>query len=80
MVMKMNKKDIKNKLIEKTNYNEEQCDIINEIINKHFIIGKNNKEKIKEDFISNLKISEREADNLYNICAEIIMKGMFRKE
>lgn len=65
-------------LRKKTNKSETDCIIINDILNNHFIIGHNNKEKIKTGFISKLNISEKEADELYNICAEIIVKGIFK--
>lgn len=78
MVMKMNKKDFINKLKELTNYSEENCILINEIIESHFIIGRNNKIKIMNDFIEKLKISEEKADELYNICMQIILKNMLK--
>lgn len=42
----MNKKEVIKKLGEVTNLSEEKCIIINDILEEHFIIGKNNKEKI----------------------------------
>lgn len=76
--MMKNKEYIIKCLKEKTNRSETDCIIINDILNNHFIIGHNNKEKIKSDFIGKLNISEREADKLYNICAEIIAGGIFK--
>lgn len=73
-----NKKNYVSKLMEETNKTEQECIIINDILENHFIIGKNNKEKIKEDFINKLNIDESEADKLYNICAELIVKGIFK--
>lgn len=78
MVMKMNKKDFINKLKELTNYSEENCILINEIIESHFIIGRNNKIKIMNDFIEKLKIPEEKADELYNICMQIILKNILK--
>ena len=46
MEMKMNKEEYIKVLMVKTNRSEEECIVLNEIIEKHFIIGKNNKEKI----------------------------------
>lgn len=80
MVMRMNKKEFINELIEKTDKNEQECIIINDIIESYIIIGRNNKEKIKKDFIEKLNIAEDEANKLYNICAEIIVKGVFNKK
>ena len=71
---------IKEKLKELTNRSEEEVVIIDEILNNHFIIGKNNKEKIVADFKEKLNITDEEADELYNQCSEIIVKGIFKKD
>lgn len=72
--------NIKEKLKELTNRSDEEIVIIDEILNNHFVIGKNNKEKIIVDFKEKLKITEDEADNLYNQCSEIIIKGIFKRK
>lgn len=79
MVMKRNKEQFIKNLIEKTRKSEQECVIINDILETHIIIGHNNKEKIKKDFIEKLNISEMEADDLYNACSELIIKGVFKK-
>ena len=79
MEMKMNKEKYIKVLMVKTNRSEEECIVLNEIIEKHFIIGKNNKEKIIEDIIQELHLEYKEADDLYNICIENIIKGIFKK-
>lgn len=68
----MNKTNFIKKLKEETKYNEEDCKIVNDVIESHFIIGKNNKEKILNDFINRLKIEKEEADELYNKCVSIL--------
>lgn len=77
--MKKNKDIFLEKLMENTNKSEEDCRKINEIVNSHFIIGKNNKIKMMNDFMKQLNVSEEEADDLYNICIELILKGIFHK-
>ena len=72
--------NIKEKLKELTNKSEEEVAIIDEIINKHFIIGKNNKKKIITDFKEKLSMTDEEADELYNQCSEIIVKGIFKRK
>ncbi len=72
--------NIKNKLKELINRSYEEVTIIDEILNSHVIIGKNNKEKIIADFKSKLNITEEEADELYNQCSEIIVKGIFKRK
>ena len=72
-------KNIKEKLKEVTKRSDEEIAIIDEVLNNHFVVGKNNKEKIIADFKEKLKITDEEADNLYNQCSEIIVKGIFKK-
>lgn len=78
MVMKMNKKNFIEELMKKTGKSENECIVVNEILENHFIIGHNNKDKIKKDFIEKMQVTEKDADNLYNICAELIVKGIFK--
>lgn len=78
MGMKMNKEKFISKLTEKTNKSIDECNIIYDSLNKNGIVGRKNKEKIKEDFIKELNISESEANNLYNICMEIVVNNFFK--
>lgn len=73
-------KNIKEKLKELTNKNNNEINIIDEILNNHFVIGKNNKEKIVADFKEKLNLNDEKADNLYNQCSEIIVKGIFKRK
>lgn len=73
-------KDIKEKLKELTERSDEEISIIDEILNSHFVIGKNNKQKIMLDFKEKLSINDEEADDLYNQCSEIIVKGTFKRK
>lgn len=75
-----NKKYVIEKLMEKTTYDESMCMVICDILESHFIIGKNNKEKIKESFIIKLSIDDKKADELYNTCAEIIVSSILKKD
>jgi hypothetical protein len=76
----MKMKDIKEKLKELTQRSEDEVIVIDEILNSHFIIGKNNKEKIIADFKEKLSINDDEANYLYNKCSEIIVKGIFKRK
>lgn len=71
---------IKEKLKELTQRSDEEVAIIDEILNSHFIIGKNNKKKIIADFKEKLNINDEDADVLYNTCTEIIIKGIFSRK
>lgn len=72
--------NIKEKLKEVTNRSYEEVNIIDDVLNKHFNIGKNNKKKIIEDFKDKLNLNYIEADELYNQCSEILVKGIFKKK
>lgn len=75
--MNKNRENIINELLEKTEYKKEECEQIVQILNNHPIIGRKNKEKIMTDFINTLNISKLEADALYNICMECVLKSKF---
>lgn len=75
----MNREKVISELTSKTNRSVEECNNIYEVLENHLIIGKNNKEKIKVDFMDKLKITEDEADKTYNISMEILMKYFFNK-
>lgn len=68
----MNKANFVEKLNKETGYDKEKCMIVNEVIESHFIIGKNNKAKILNDFKDKLNIDKEEAENVYNKCISIL--------
>lgn len=68
----MNKTIFLEKLGKETGYDENKCKIVNEVIESHLIIGKNNKEKILNDFTNKIDINREEADCLYNKCINIL--------
>ena len=72
----MNKNEFIKKLSEKLGYDEGKCTIINSIIEDHFFIGKNNKEKIITDLMEKLGIGQEEADRIYNTVSETIANGL----
>lgn len=72
----MNKKEVIKKLGEVTNLSEEKCIIINHILEEHFIIGKNNKEKIISDISEKLETTREESENIYELAMTIIGSGI----
>ena len=72
----MNKKEVIKKLGEVTNLSEEKCIIINDILEEHFIIGKNNKEKIISDISEKLETTREESENIYELAMSIIGSGI----
>lgn len=75
----MNKKEIIKKIGEVTNLSEEKCIIINDILEEHFIIGKNNKEKIISDISEKLETTREESENIYESAMSIIGSGIKNK-
>ena len=71
--------DIKERLKELTKRSDEEVAIIDEILNSHFLIGKNNKKSIIADFKEKLNLNDKQADELYNQCSEIIVKSILKK-
>ena len=76
MVINMNKKEFIEELVKKTNYDEDKCIIINDILEDNFIIGKKNKEKTISNLIEKLNIDKKEANNIYDISSSIIMNAI----
>lgn len=68
----MNKSEFISKLTKQTEYDEEKCILINDIIEDTFIIGKKNKEKMIEKFKNQLSINEKEANKLYELVINIL--------
>ena len=60
------------KLKDETGYSIDKCYLVNEVLESHLIIGKNNKEKTINDFIINLGIDREEAEDLYNKCIKVL--------
>lgn len=72
----MNKSEFIKLLEEKSERNENDCLIVSEILERHFIIGKKNKEKIINELQEKLNLMEKDADDLYNTISEIITMGI----
>ena len=79
MEKNMNKNEFVNQLVKQTNYSDENCLKITNILENYFLIGKNNKNKIIKDLMTQLMISNEEADELYNISTNIITTQIKRK-
>ena len=75
----MNKKNFIEKLQKETGFSEDCCIEVNDVLESHFLIGKNNKEKIINDFIIKLRLNEEEAESLYNKCVSILGEEMKNK-
>lgn len=78
MVMKMNKSEFIKRLKEETNYSEDRCVLVNDILENNFIFGRKNKQKIIHDLILK-SFTEDEAENIYDISMNIIMSEVKNK-
>ena len=74
-----NKTEFICELKKQTNYSNEQCIRIINVLENNFLIGRNNKIKIINDLIENLNFSAEEANNVYNISSNIIVSEVKRK-
>ena len=72
----MNKTEFIKELVKKTGYDEEKCIHINHIIEDTFLIGKKNKEKIINQFQTELKLKNNDAEKLYEKIMDIIGKEL----
>ena len=79
MVKKMNKSGFIQELKNKTKLTNENCIIVNDILEDNFIIGKNNKESLINMIKEKLYISETEAENIYEIAINIIVEEINNK-
>lgn len=73
MVKKMNKKEFIKTLKQKTNYSNDKCIIVNNVLENNSLIGTNNRNKIINDLMIN-SFTEEEAYNIYNIAKKIVFK------
>lgn len=78
MVMKMNKSKFIKRLKEETDYSEDRCVLVNDILENNFIIGRKNKQKIINNLILK-NFTEDEAENIYDISINIIMSEIKNK-
>ena len=78
MVMKMNNSKFIKRLNVETDYSEDRCVLVNDILENNFIIGRKNKQKIINDLILK-NFTEDEAENIYDISINIIMSEIKNK-
>lgn len=79
MVKIMNKSEFIKKLQNETSFSEERCILINDVLEKHFLVGKNNKNKVITELSEKLLIEENDAEKIYNISNGIILSEVKNK-
>lgn len=68
----MNKTEFIEKLQKELKYKKEQCVIINDIMEETSLFGKRSKDKMINDFISRLHVTNSEANRIYEVSMNII--------
>lgn len=72
----MNKERFIKELENVTGLDNNKCTIINSILEDHFIIGKNSKEKIVNDIMLQLQMTNEKAEKIYESAMSIIGTGI----
>ena len=72
----MNKTEFLKEIEKVTGYNSEECLLISDVLDDTFIVGKKNKEKMIDGFMSKLGISNEDAEKLYEDVITIIKDGI----
>ena len=75
----MNKNVFIKELAKKTEYDEEKCILINNVIENYFIFGRKNKQRIIKELQIKASINEDESENVYDISIKIIMEEIKNK-
>ena len=71
-VKKINKKRFINELQDNTNLSYEECLIVNDILEKNFIFNKKKKDKVINELIFKLNISNDRANEIYDVFMQFI--------
>lgn len=68
----MNKTEFICELSKATTCTQEECAIINDVLESHFILSKKKKAEIIADLMNRLDCDENKADEIYNASMQII--------
>lgn len=71
-MMKNNKQALLVDLKERLNISEEECIIINSIVEDTSLFGKKNKAKMMDAFINQLNVTEERAEEIYETFMDIV--------
>ena len=78
-VKKINKKSFINELQDNTNLSYEECLIVNDILEKNFIFNKKKKDKVINELILKLNISNDRANEIYDVIMQFISSKIKEK-
>lgn len=79
MEKRMNKTGFIKLLQEKTNLPKDKCILINNILENHFLLGKENKKKILKDFQEQLNVDTKEAEEIYTTSMNLLKNSLKEK-
>lgn len=75
----MNKTGFIKELSKQTGYDEQKCNLINNVIEDYFIFGRRSKEKIIKDLQIKVSLNEDDSENVYDIAIKIIIEEIKNK-
>ena len=75
----MNAEDFKKELMAKTGITEEQCTIVNNVLENTVMAGKESKELIIGQISEKLNVSEKQAEVIYGVAMGLLAKGAVHK-
>ena len=76
---KINKSEFLNLIQSKTRLSKDECLIVNDILERNFLIGNKNKQNIINELIDKLSVNEEKAEEIYNISMNIISLSLKEK-
>ena len=79
IVKKINKKRFINELQDNTNLSYEECLIVNDILENNFIFNKKKKDKVINELILKLNISNDRANEIYDVIMQFISSKIKEK-
>ena len=78
-VKKINKKSFINQLQDNTNLSYDECLIVNDILENNFIFNKKKKDKVINELILKLNISNDRANEIYDVIMQFISSKIKEK-
>ena len=78
-VKKINKKRFINELQDNTNLSYEECLIVNDFLENNFIFNKKKKDKVINELILKLNISNDRANEIYDVIMQFISSKIKEK-
>lgn len=75
----MNKTGFIKLLQEKTDLSKDKCILINNILENHFLLGKENKKKILKDFQEQLNVDTKESEKIYTTSMNLLKNSLKEK-